>query len=70
MRSVRRSRLQCSVPCMPAESKAGNQVTWNLSLLRGGAAQITPGQDIPYLLTGTSKYSSSFPLAASLTPLM
>jgi hypothetical protein len=22
-------RLQCSVPSMPVESKAGNQVTWN-----------------------------------------
>ena len=21
--------MQCSVPCMPVESKAGNRVTWN-----------------------------------------
>ena len=28
-RNVRRSCSQCSVPCMPVESKAGNQVTWN-----------------------------------------
>ena len=28
-RSARRDRLRCSVRCMPAESKAGNQVTWN-----------------------------------------
>ena len=28
-RNVRRCRLQCSVPCMPVVSKAGNRITWN-----------------------------------------
>ena len=28
-RSTRHFRMRCSVPCMPAESKAGNRVTWN-----------------------------------------
>src|ERR1039458_4285352 len=28
-RSVRRSRLRCSVPGMPAVGKAGNRITWN-----------------------------------------
>jgi hypothetical protein len=28
-RIVRRFCLRCSMPCMPVESQAGNQVTWN-----------------------------------------
>ena len=32
-RNVRRFCLQCSMPCMPVESQAGNQVTWNRFLL-------------------------------------
>ena len=36
--NVRRFRLQCSVPCMPVVSKAGNRVTWNHFLLAGAFA--------------------------------
>src|ERR1022692_3799609 len=32
-RIVRRFCLQCSMPCMPVVSQAGNQVTWNHVLL-------------------------------------
>jgi hypothetical protein len=28
-RDFQRYSLQCSVPCMPVVSKAGNRVTWN-----------------------------------------
>jgi hypothetical protein len=31
-KSAQRSGTRSSVPCMPAESEAGNQVTWNLFL--------------------------------------
>src|SRR5450631_782872 len=34
-RIVRRFCLQCSMPCMPVVSQAGNQVTWNHFFLWG-----------------------------------
>ena len=30
---------ECSMPCMPVESQAGNQVTWNHFLLAAGRQQ-------------------------------
>jgi hypothetical protein len=39
--NVRRSRLQCSVPCMPVVSQAGNRVTWN-HFLFGGGRHVSP----------------------------
>src|ERR1022692_239941 len=39
-RIVRRFCLQCSMPCMPVVSQAGNQVTWNHVLLGKGDRRI------------------------------
>ena len=41
-RNVRRCRLQCSVPCMPVVSKAGNRITWNHFSFWGAFASTPP----------------------------
>ena len=33
---------QCSVPCMPVASQAGNQVTWNLFLFGAAPPEVVP----------------------------
>jgi hypothetical protein len=47
-RIVRRFCLQCSMPCMPVVSQAGNQVTWNHFFLGGveSRARAVPGISI------------------------
>src|ERR1019366_5638879 len=46
-RSVRRSRLRCSVPGMPVVGKAANRITWNHFFGAHEAGRLTIGRRLP-----------------------
>src|ERR1039457_1798174 len=47
-RIVRRFCLQCSMPCMPVVSQAGNQVTWNHFFFVQDPASVNLFQMLPF----------------------